>query len=78
MSIFEALDLLDTMVDESDPDLDLGQLDHLFQTAEAIRRDGKPDWMQLVGLIHDLVSTPSLSQCLTYAYRRLKVLLSSF
>jgi inositol oxygenase len=25
-----------------------------LQTAEAIRRDGKPDWMQVVGLVHDL------------------------
>lgn len=26
----------------------------MSQTAEAIRRDGKPDWMQVTGLIHDL------------------------
>jgi inositol oxygenase len=25
-----------------------------LQTAEAIRRDGKPEWMQVTGLIHDL------------------------
>lgn len=30
------------------------QIEHLLQTAEAIRRDGKPDWMQVVGLVHDL------------------------
>lgn len=24
------------------------------QTAEALRRDGQPDWLQLVGLLHDL------------------------
>ncbi|KAH9811767.1 inositol oxygenase [Melampsora americana] len=54
MRMFEALDLLDGLVDQSDPDMELGQLDHLLQTAEAIRRDGKPDWMQVVGLIHDL------------------------
>lgn len=23
------------------------QIDHLLQTAEAIRRDGKPEWMQV-------------------------------
>lgn len=33
---------------------DLSQIDHLLQTAEAIRRDGKPEWMQVTGLIHDL------------------------
>ena len=27
---------------------------HLFQTAERIRKDNLPDWMQLIGLIHDL------------------------
>jgi predicted HD phosphohydrolase len=28
----------------------VSQIEHLLQTAEAIRRDGKPEWMQ-VGLI---------------------------
>jgi inositol oxygenase len=32
----------------------LSQIEHLLQTAEAIRRDGKPEWMQVTGLIHDL------------------------
>jgi inositol oxygenase len=27
---------------------------HSFQTAEGIRKAGKEDWMQLVGLIHDM------------------------
>lgn len=27
---------------------------HMLQTAEGIRRAGHPDWMQLVGLIHDM------------------------
>ncbi|KAK7222868.1 hypothetical protein V2G26_010871 [Clonostachys chloroleuca] len=30
------------------------QMAHLLQTSEAMRNDGKPRWMQLVGLIHDL------------------------
>lgn len=30
------------------------QIEHLLQTAEAIRRDLKPEWMQVVGLVHDL------------------------
>ncbi|GAV28406.1 hypothetical protein PMKS-001877 [Pichia membranifaciens] len=29
-------------------------IDHALQTAEAIRKDNKPRWFQLVGLIHDL------------------------
>ena len=28
-------------------------LHHLFQTAEAIRKDGHPEWLQLVGFLHD-------------------------
>ncbi|KGB76104.1 inositol oxygenase [Cryptococcus deuterogattii 99/473] len=54
MSVWEAMELLDNLVDESDPDTSVGQIEHLLQTAEAIRRDGKPEWMQVTGLIHDL------------------------
>lgn len=54
MSTWDAILKLDTLVDESDPDTDLSQLDHLLQTAEAIRLDNQPKWLQLTGLIHDL------------------------
>ncbi len=54
MSIWEALDYLNTLVDDSDPDTDLSQIEHNLQTAEAIRADNHPRWMQLTGLIHDL------------------------
>ena len=54
MTVWEALEKLDTFVDECDPDTQESQLTHLLQTAEALRKDGKPRWMQLVGLIHDL------------------------
>jgi inositol oxygenase len=54
MSILEALDFLDTLVDDSDPDIELSQLQHLLQTSEAIRAAGHPDWFVLVGLVHDL------------------------
>jgi inositol oxygenase len=54
MSVWEALEYLNTLVDESDPDTDLSQLDHLLQTAEQIRHDGHPRWFILAGLIHDL------------------------
>lgn len=54
MSIWEAMEYLNTLVDESDPDTDLSQIEHLMQTSEAIRRDGHPRWMILTGLIHDL------------------------
>lgn len=54
MSVWEAIEKLDTLVDESDPDTELSQVQHLLQTAEAMRRDGRPRWMQVTGLIHDL------------------------
>jgi len=54
MGIWEAMEFLNTLVDESDPDTDLSQLEHLMQTAEAVRRDAHPRWFILTGLIHDL------------------------
>jgi inositol oxygenase len=54
MSIWEAVDFLNTLVDDSDPDIDLDQTQHLLQTSEAIRADGHPDWFVLTGFIHDL------------------------
>jgi inositol oxygenase len=54
MSIWQAMEFLNTLVDDSDPDTDLPQLEHLLQTAEAIRADGHPRWFILAGLIHDL------------------------
>ncbi|SOE23938.1 inositol oxygenase [Spirosomataceae bacterium TFI 002] len=54
MSIWDAIDFLNTLVDDSDPDTDLDQFQHLLQTSEAIRQDGHPDWFVLTGLLHDL------------------------
>ncbi|MEZ5363033.1 MAG: inositol oxygenase family protein [Bryobacterales bacterium] len=52
-TMWEALEQLNELVDDSDPDTDLPQIAHALQTAEKMRADGRPDWMQLVGLIHD-------------------------
>ena len=54
MSIWDAVAFLDTLVDESDPDLHLPQSYHAYQTAEALRKDGHPRWLVLAGFIHDL------------------------
>ncbi|KAB2029059.1 hypothetical protein ES319_D05G137500v1 [Gossypium barbadense] len=55
MGIWECCELLNDVIDESDPDLDEPQIEHLLQTAEAIRKDyPNEDWMHLTGLIHDL------------------------
>jgi len=54
MNLWNAFDFLNQLVDDSDPDTDLDQFQHLLQTSEAIRADGHPDWMVLTGLFHDM------------------------
>ncbi len=54
MGIWEAIELLNTLVDQSDPDINLPQCYHLYQTAEALKSAGYPRWMILTGFIHDL------------------------
>jgi len=54
MPLWEAMEHLNSLIDVGDPDLDLPNVQHLIQSAEAIREDNRPDWMQLTGLIHDL------------------------
>jgi inositol oxygenase len=53
-TIWEAAEYLNTLVDNSDPDTDLTQIEHLLQTSEAMRRDHQPRWMILTGFLHDL------------------------
>lgn len=54
MRVWEALDYLNRLVDDSDPDVDFTQIEHALQTAEAIRRADQPRWFIVTGLIHDL------------------------
>ncbi|EGC32573.1 hypothetical protein DICPUDRAFT_49534 [Dictyostelium purpureum] len=57
MGIWEAAELLNSVVDESDPDSNIPQINHLLQTAEAIRKvypEEKYDWFVLTGFVHDL------------------------
>jgi inositol oxygenase len=54
MSVWEAMEYLNRLTDDSDPDTDLPQIEHSLQTLLAIRAAGHPRWFQLVGLIHDL------------------------
>jgi inositol oxygenase len=53
LTIWEALLELDHMIDESDSDTEVSQLEHALQTAESLRREGAPEWLQLTGLMHD-------------------------
>jgi inositol oxygenase len=64
MGVWEALEYLSSLVDASDPDTDLSQLQHALQTAESIRKkypDEEYDWFPLTGLIHDLGKIMALS-----------------
>jgi inositol oxygenase len=57
MSVWEALEYLDSVVDDSDPDTNLSQIQHALQSAEAVRREypgEEHEWLQLVALLHDL------------------------
>ena len=61
-TIMEALEMLNDLVDESDPDLDLPNIIHAFQTAEQIRaKHPDKEWFQLTGLIHDLGKVSTLN-----------------
>jgi inositol oxygenase len=59
IDLFEKISLKDL----SDPDLDCENYYHFYQTAEKIRKDGNPEWMQLVGLIHDFGKILYLKGC---------------
>jgi inositol oxygenase len=54
MGVWQAVEYLSQLVDDSDPDLELPQIEHALQTAEALRREGRPKWMVLAGFLHDL------------------------
>lgn len=55
MRMIEALLLMDDFVDSSDPDTDLPNSVHAYQTAESIRRiHPKNEELQICGLIHDV------------------------
>lgn len=54
-TVEQVIELLDQLVDDSDPDNDLPNSVHDFQTAERIRKAWpEHDWFHLVGLLHDL------------------------
>jgi inositol oxygenase len=54
MRVWDAFEFLDTLVDESDPDIELTQIEHALQTAESIRAASQPRWFIVTGLVHDL------------------------
>ena len=55
MGIWDALELANQIVDESDPDIDLPQIHHSIQTAENLKMQFPNNKeLHLIGLIHDL------------------------
>ena len=54
MSVHDAMLRLSEIVDESDPDTELSQLDHALQTAESLRAGHAPRWLVFTGFVHDL------------------------
>ena len=55
MTMNRALELINEFIDPSDPDLNLPNSIHVYQTAERIRKDYPNDKeFQICGLIHDL------------------------
>lgn len=63
MNILQAIQKLDNIIDDSDPDTELSQLAHAYQTAEALRKFyPENDYLHLVGLIHDLGKVLLLSE----------------
>ncbi len=80
MMIWDAMESLNHLIDSSDPDLELPNIQHLFQSAEAMRQQGpvsacdffiiffifltgRPDWMQVTALLHDLGKNLYLFGC---------------
>jgi len=65
-SFWSLFSLLDNITDLSDPDTALPNSIHALQTAEAIRLDTTrewPEWMPLVGLIHDMGKILFMNGC---------------
>jgi inositol oxygenase len=53
--ILQCINLLDEIIDESDPDTKQPQIIHALQTAEACRKHRpNDDWFHLAGFLHDL------------------------
>jgi len=62
-TVMEVIAMLDELIDDSDPDNDLPNSIHDFQTAERIRQQWpEHDWFHLVGLLHDMGKVLALPQ----------------
>jgi len=61
LTVWEAMDMLNSFVDASDPDFSEAQSHHAYLTAEDLReRFPEHDWLHLCGLLHDMGKILSL------------------
>jgi len=63
ISIQKIFNELENFIDISDPDINLPNITHCLQTAEGIRNDNHPEWLQLIGFIHDIGKIVYLKGC---------------
>ena len=55
ISINNALNVLNNFIDLSDPDTELPNLEHLYQSAQAALDNNEPEWLIITCLIHDFI-----------------------
>jgi len=63
LEFWDAMEKTNKFIDSSDPDINLPNTQHMYQVAEKMRKLGLPDWLQVVGLIHDLGKIIYLKGC---------------
>lgn len=63
IKVSDIFEYLNSFVDISDPDITLPNIYHGYQTAESIKNNKYPEWLQLVGLIHDLGKIMFIKGC---------------
>lgn len=54
MGLWKVIEELAQFIDVSDPDVDIPNAHHLFQTAEAARKNKEEDWFVLTCFLHDI------------------------
>ena len=63
LEFWDAMEKTNEFIDSSDPDVNLPNIQHMYQVAEALRKNNAPEWLQITGLIHDLGKIIYLKGC---------------
>lgn len=53
MGIWEVMEFFNILVDVSDLDISVIQIQYFLQIVEVMCKDGKLEWMQVIGVIYD-------------------------